>query len=193
MLFQDKPLSVIYFEECLINPPVFPGTQDLTGYLNELRYLALGGFENNKAISERAGEVFSSLTSKLIIATCIIAVRSQSGSKREKKKLNSAFETLLGKCGRYSGKIWNLDQHPFGGELDNEKVAIGMAKGLNFLVSSAGPGVVLENELGVGNHLVEFRYQVMRNFPPSYLRDKLWESIKEITGISLNSEGLPLH
>ena len=44
MLFQDKPLSVIYVEECLINPPVFPGTQDLTTYLNEVHLLALGGF-----------------------------------------------------------------------------------------------------------------------------------------------------
>ena len=192
MLFQDKPLSVIYVEECLINPPVFPGTQDLTTYLNEVHLLALGGFESRSEISERVGEVLGSLAEKMVIATCIVAVRAELGSKRETRRLNSAFELLLEKSGHYSGMAWSVDQHRFGGELDSRSVAIGMSKSQKMLVFATQPDVVLEYELNVGTHLVAFRYQVMRNFAPSYLRDKLWEGVKEMTGVSLDSDGSPI-
>jgi hypothetical protein len=191
VLFQDKPQSVIYIEECLINPPVFPGTQSLTGYMNEVHLLSLGGFENREEISERVGEVLGSLATMAVLATCIIAVRTQSGSKREIRKLNSAFETLLTKLGIYRDMAWSLNQHPFGGELDKQSVAIGMLKSQRFLASSTEPDVVLESEFNVGPHLVAFRYEIMKNFPPSFLREKLWEGIKEITGVTLDSQGLP--
>ena len=189
MLFQDKPLSVIYVEECLINPPVFPGTQDLTTYLNEVHLLALAGFESSSEISERVGEVLGSLATKIVLAVCIFAVRTELGSKRETRRLNSALNLLSEKSGHYSGMAWSVDQHPFGGELDSRSVAIGMSKSQKMLALSTQPDVVLEYELNVGSHLVAFRYQVMRNFAPSYLRDKLWEGIKEMTGVSLDSDG----
>ena len=192
MLFQDKPLSVIYVEECLINPPVFPGTQDLTTYLNEVHLLALGGFESRSEISERVGEVLGSLATKNVIAMCILAVRTELGSKREARNLNSAFKLLLEKSGHFSDVAWYVDQHPFGGELDSRSVAIGMSKSQKMLALSTQPDVVLEYELNVGAHLVAFRYQVMRNFAPSYLRDKLWEGVKEMTGVSLDSDGSPI-
>ena len=191
MLFQDKPLSLIYVEECLINPPVFPGTQSLTGYLNEVRLLSLGGFESKREISERAGEVLGSLASKAVLATCVIAVRTEAGSKREIRKLNAAFENLLVKLGTYRDMVWSLNQHPFGGDLDMQSVAIGMSKSQRLLTSSTEPDVVLQYELNVGAHLVAFRYEIMKNFPPSYLREKLWEGIKEMTGVSLDSQDLP--
>ena len=191
VLFQDKPQSVIYIEECLINPPVFPGTQNLTSYLDELHLLSLGGFENTRKISEMAGEVLGSLANKAVLAACIIAVRTQLGSKREIRKLNTAFETLLAKSGNYGSKTWSLNQHPFGGELDKHRVAIGMSKSQKFLALSTEPDVVLEYELNVGSHLVAFRYEIMKNFSPSYLRDKLWDGIKQVTGVTLDSDGLP--
>jgi hypothetical protein len=160
--------------------------------LNELQILAQGGFNNKTQTSERAGEILGSLASKFLIATCIISVRTQFGKKREIRKLNSALNTLEVKLGLYSDKAWTLDQHPWGGELDNQSVAIGMGKSQRFLISSTEPDVVLAYELNVGSHLVDFRYQVMRNFAPSYLREKLWEGIKQVTGVTLNNEGLPI-
>ena len=192
MLFQDKPQSVIYIEECLINPHVLTGTQDLTTYLNEVHLLALGGFESRSEISDRVGEVFGSLAIKNVIAACILVVRTELGSKREVRKLNSAFELLLEKSGHYSDMAWSIDQHPFGDELESRRVAIAMSKSQKMLALSTQPDVVLEYELNVGSHLIAFRYQVMRNFAPSYLRDKLWEGIKEMTGVSLDLDGSPI-
>ena len=192
MLFQDKPLSVFYFEECLINPPVFPGTQDLTAYMNQLHLLATGGFASKSQTSERAGEVLGSLAVKFVIAACIISVRTQYGKQREIRKLNSAMNTLEEKIGSYSDRAWSLDQHPWGGTLNDEMVAMGMAKNLSFLTAATQSDVVLENELNVGSHLVAFRYQVMGNFAPSFLREKLWEGIKRVTGVSLDGNGQPI-
>jgi hypothetical protein len=127
-----------------------------------------------------------------VIAACIVSVRTEFGKKREIRKLNSAMKTLEGKLGGYSNKTWNLDQYPWGGNLDLECVAIGMAKNQQFLFMSTQPDVVLEYELNVGKHFVAFRYQVMSNFAPSYLRDKLWEGIKQVTGVSLDIGGQPI-
>ena len=99
---------------------------------------------------------------------------------------------LLEKSGHFSDVAWYVDQHPFGGELDSRSVAIGMSKSQKMLALSTQPDVVLEYELNVGAHLVALRYQVMRNFAPSYLRDKLWEGVKEMTGVSLDSDGSPI-
>lgn len=191
MLFQDKPLSVLYFEECLINPPIFPGTQDLTSYLNDLHFAAIAGFAKNDQLSEEVGSVLGSLADKFVIAACIISVRTQLGSKREIRRLNSAMETLEGKLGLYIDKTWNLHQYPWSSKLDKEKVAIAMTKAQQFLTLSTEPDVVLEYEMNVGAHLVAFRYQVMGNFAPSFLQEKLWEGIKQVTGVSLDSNGLP--
>lgn len=192
MLFQDKPLSVLYFEKCLINPPVFPGAMDQTSYLDELHFLSLSGTKSAQQMSERVGEVLGSLAIKSIIAAAIVAVRQQYGNKREVRKLNSVYETLLEKMGYYSGLARTVTQHPYGDKLHMESVAIGMSKGLKFLTFSAQPDVVLEYELEVGPHLVAFRYEIMKNFPPSYLRDKLWEGIKEMTGVTLDIDGHPV-
>jgi hypothetical protein len=192
LLFQDKPLSVLYIEECLINPPVFPGTKDISSYLNELHFAALAGYATKAQLSEQVGGVLGSLASKFVIAACIVSVRTEFGKKREIRKLNSAMKTLEGKLGGYSNKSWSLDQYPWGGNIDLERVAIGMAKNQQFLSMSTEPDVVLEYELNVGTHFVAFRYQVMRNFTPSYLREKLWEGIKQVTRVSLDSEGQPI-
>lgn len=192
MLFQDKPLSVIYVEECLINPPAFPGTQDLTTYLNEVHLLALGGFESRSEISERVGEVLGSLAVKIVLASCIVGIRTTLGSKREIRKLNAAFNILMKKSADYVSMAWSVDEHQFGGELDRKSVAIGMSKNMKMLAQSTQPDVRLEYEMNVGAHLVSLRHQVMKNFAPSYLKDKLWEGIKGMTGVSLDLDGSPI-
>ena len=192
MLFQDKPLSVLYIEECLINPPVFPGTENLTTYLNELNSAALAGYATKAQLSAEVGGVLGSLASKFVMAACIVSVRTEIGKKREIRKLSTAMNILEGKLGGYSDKTWNSLQYPWGGTLDNDVIAINMAESQRFLALSTQPDVVLEYELNVGAHLVAFRYQVMRNFAPSLLRDKLWDAIKQVTGVSLDSNGQPI-
>lgn len=185
VIFQDKPQSLIYFERCLISPPVFPGTLDLTSYLQELHFAAAAGYKTKEEISELAGEVFGSLAIRLIIGQCIFAVRSTKGSRRESRLLKSALSSLEEKINFYSYRTWGVNSHPWGSGLEMQNVAIGMVKALKYLEFAREEDTVLDSELEVGEHLIEFRSEIMRTFEYDFLKEKIIEGIFVITGVQL--------
>jgi hypothetical protein len=191
VLFQDKPVSVLYFEECLIDRASGPSAQKLNYYLNELRINSLGGFHSVDETSELAGEILGSIASDLIIGQCIVAVQSVSGNRREIRQLKKCFQELLDHSKQYSDKAWTISLHEWGRVLDNRLVAVGMSRSARYLTESGQPGNTLESEIKVGPRLREFRYSVMKEFSPVTLRQQLWRAIFEMTGVQLDEFGQP--
>jgi hypothetical protein len=175
MIFQDKFPELIYFEECLINPPVFPGTLPTRKYLEEVSIEYLGHFKGINEVSEIVGEVWGEMCTKIVIGVCIAAVLGETGSKREIKKIESAFEKLVAKQSQLKG----LAPSP----LNFEKVSEGAAKNLNYLIGASQPNTVLQTEMSVSRDIQEVRHNALKQFAPSVLREYLFDGIEAMTGI----------
>lgn len=175
MAFLDKSPELIYFEECLINPPVFPGTQPTQKYLVELSLEYLGRLKGIEEVSEIVGEVWGSICTNVVIGVCIAAVVSETGTNREIKKINAALDRLFTK----QNEIINLSPSP----LDMTIASQAASKCLRYLVDAAKPKTVLATEMKVLPYIQEVRYNALKQFAPSALREYLFDGIEQLTSI----------
>ena len=196
MIFRDKPISVIYIESCLINPPAFAGTIHTNLYLEQLHFEVLGGDKSLEEISEIVGEIWGIICVKVVIATSIIGVCSDTASNHEKKSLEKVLEKLLKKqketisltrsigfladnAIRVQGQNIELPQL----KLDMKIVSDSAAKSSKFLLSARDPDNVLEYELNVGQHIRSVRINAVNAFAPSRLQELLYDGVEELTGL----------
>ena len=196
MIFRDKPTSVIYIDSCLINPPAFPGTVNTNLYLEKLHFEALGGDKSLEEISEIVGEIWGIICVKVVIATSIIGVCSDTASNHEKKSLEKVLDKLLKKQKetisltrsigfledntiKVQGQNIELPQL----KLDMKIVSDSAAKSSKFLLSARDPDIVLEYELNVGQHIRAVRVNAVNAFAPSRLQELLYDGIEELTGL----------
>jgi len=175
MIFKAKIPELIYFEKCLINPPVFPGTLPTNKYLEEISIEYLGHFKGINEVSEIIGEVWGGMCTQIVIGVCIAAVLSETGTEQEIKKINAAFEKLLSRQSELKG----ISPSP----LNLEKVSAGAAKNLSYLISASQPNTVLQTEMSVSREIQEIRYDALKQFAPSVLRGHLFDGIEAMTGI----------
>ena len=196
MIFRDKPLSALYIDLCLTNPPAFPGTFDTTRYIDNLHYETLGGTLTLEEISERVGEIWGSVCSKVVIATCIVSYNSKIANNFEKKSLKKSFDKFLQKQNniinltRHIGKAQNNVLEIEGREielpdikLDTKILTDSAAKSSQFLLSARNPDVVLEYERTVGEKFRALRVSALNEFSPVSVREKLHDGIEELTGL----------
>jgi hypothetical protein len=196
VIFRDKPISVIYIDSCLINPPAFPGTVNTNLYLEKLHFEALGGDKSSEEISEIVGEIWGIICVKVVIATSIIGVCSDTASNHEKKSLEKVLDKLLKKQKetisltrsigfledntiKVQGQNIELPQL----KLDMKIVSDSAAKSSKFLLSARDPNTVLEYELNVGQHIRSVRIDAVNAFAPSRLQELLYDGIEELTGL----------
>jgi hypothetical protein len=196
VIFRDKPISVIYIDSCLINPPTFPGTINTNLYLEQLHFEALGGDKSLEEISEIVGEIWGIICVKVVIATSIIGVYSDTASNHEKKSLEKVLDKLLKKQKqtisltrsigfledntiKVQGQNIELPQL----KLDMKIVSDSAAKSSKFLLSARDPDVVLEYELNVGQHIRAVRVNAVNAFAPRRLQELLYDGIEEFTGL----------
>ena len=196
MIFRDKPISVIYIESCLINPPAFAGTFHTNLYLEQLHFEVLGGDKSLEEISEIVGEIWGIICVKVVIATSIIGVCSDTASNHEKKSLEKVLDKLLKKQKetisltrsigfledntiKVQGQNIELPQL----KLDMKIVSDSAAKSSKFLLSARDPDIVLEYELNVGQHIRAVRVNAVNAFAPSRLQELLYDGIEELTGL----------
>jgi len=196
VIFRDKPTSVIYIDSCLINPPAFPGTVNTNLYLEKLHFEALGGDKSLEEISEIVGEIWGIICVKVVIATSIIGVCSDTASNYEKKSLEKVLDKLLKKQKetisltrsigfledntiKVQGQNIELPQL----KLDMKIVSDSAAKSSKFLLSARDPDIVLEYELNVGQHIRAVRVNAVNAFAPSRLQELLYDGIEELTGL----------
>jgi hypothetical protein len=195
VIFRDKPLSVIYFDSCLINPPVFPGAIDTIDYLEQLHFKALGGDKSAEEISEIVGEIWGRICTQTVIAISIIGFLSESASIYEKRSLEKSFEKLIKKqkklivLTRSVGILENKTIKIQGQDIELPQLKLDMkivsefaAKSSQFLLSARDPDVILEYERTVGENIRSVRINSINNFAPSRLRDNLYDGIEELTG-----------
>ena len=195
MIFKDKPLSVMYFEECLINPPTYPGTLNMIQYLDKLHFETIGGFYSVEEISDRIGDIYAEVCIKTVIASCITSIREVSGSKSEIKALNKLVNVLtkkqltyislvrqIGSTGNNPIKVNNSIISIPDIKLDMEIVADSAAKGLRVLLDSRQPDIIMESEMNVTEDFRKFRYESMNKIAPSTLKKVFYDGIHELTG-----------
>lgn len=196
MIFRDKPISVIYIDSCLINPPAFPGAINTNLYLEKLHFEVLGGDKSAEEISEIVGEIWGVICVKVVIATSIIGVYSDTASNHEKKSLEKVLDKLLKKQKelitltrsitflenntiRVQGQNFELPQL----KLDMKIVSESAAKSSQFLLNARDPNTVLEYEVNVGQQIRSVRINAVNAFAPSRLQELLYDGIEELTGL----------
>ncbi len=170
----DPSLALEYFSKCLIKPPTFQGTLKPEEYLREISYEFRGGLRDLNETSEIVGEVLGAELVKAVIALCIYSGVQETCSAREAKQV----ERALGKV--FTGVNKLLRTWPY--QLNMERVAVGAAQNLNYLIGSGKPKVTLQSELNVGTEFANLRYFCVREFSPVRLRELLFERIEELTG-----------
>lgn len=185
MFFRDKHIASIYIESCLINSPRMPHLLSTSDYFFQLHMEFLGGFRTQDEISEIVGEVLGVLIVKRIICECIVSFCREKSKKYELRSILSSRDLLLSKIDELSKQCLALYAPAQKNFLNDVVLAQGMAKNLNFLLSARQPGIVLEYELSVGLHLVQFREEVMKSFPEEFLKQQMSKVIKQLTGQSL--------
>ena len=197
MIFSNKPDSVIYFEECLINPPTFPGALPTSKYLDDLHYGAMGGNFNAEELSVRVGEVLGSICVKVVIASAILGFRSTVGNRSETKKLEKAMisftrkslaDVQLSKSVGNVGMTINLKENEYslpGLELIPEVLAQAAAENLNFLIQAMRPDTVLQYERLVRSEIINVRIEAMSSIRPSSLTAEFYGGIQELTGFRI--------
>jgi len=196
MLFRDKPLSALYIDMCLTDPPTFPGTVETTEYLDNLHYETIGGSKSVEDISEIVGEILGSICIKAVIAKCIYSYSSKSASNFEIKSLTKSLHKCIQKQNnivnliRHIGKIQNNMLKIEGRtielpdiKLDTKILTDSAAKSLQFLLSARSPDTVLEYERAVGERFCALRVAALNEFSPSTIREMLYDEIKELTGL----------
>ena len=170
----DPSLALEYFSKCLVDPPAFPGTLKPEDYLREISYEFAGGLRDLTETSEIVGEIVGAELVKAVIALCIYSGVQETCSARDAKKLEKRLEKLLTSINKLL-RTW-----PY--QLNMERVAVGAAQNLNYLIGSGKPKVTLQTELNVGPEFANLRHLCVREFSPVRLRELLFERIEEITG-----------
>jgi len=196
MIFKDKPISALYIDMCLTNPPTFPGTIDIFRYLDDLHYDTLGGTKSVEEVSEIIGEIWGSVCTKVVLANLITSYSFKIASNFEKKSLKKSFDKFLQKQNniinltRHIGKIQNNVLEIEGREielpdikLDTKILTDSAAKSSQFLLSARSPDVVLEYERNVGENFRALRVAALNEFSPVSVREKLYDGIEELTGL----------
>jgi hypothetical protein len=196
VIFRDKPISVMYIERCLINPPLFPGTISSNHYLEQLHLEVLGGNKSVEEISEIVGEIWGSICVKVVIAISIVSFSSDTASNYEKKSLGKVLDKLLKKqkeiisltrsigffednSFRVQGQYIELPKF----KLDMKIVSDSAAKSSKFLLSARDPDNVLEYELNESQHIRSVRINALNAFAPRRLQELLCDGIEEFTGL----------
>jgi len=174
VIFKEKPPVVIYFEECLINPPTFPGTLPTEKYLDQVTMEFISGYRTLEEVSEIVGEVWGTMCANVVIAGCIASVALESCTKNEAKAIDKVFDRLVMKQNR-------LKQHS-PSELYLNLVSQGAAKSLRYLIVAGQGNTVLESELSVGRNIQDIRYNALKQYAPSVLREHLFDGIESLTG-----------
>jgi hypothetical protein len=170
----EASTALKYFEKCLIKPATFPGTLKPEDYLREISYEFAGGTRDLTEVSEIVGEIAGAELVKVVIAHCIWAAVDDECSPRDSRKVEKALEKVVSSSNRIM-KSW-----PY--QLDMERMAVGAARNLNYLIGAGKPKVTLQNELNLGSDFSNFRYQCVREYSPVRLRELLFERIVEVTG-----------
>jgi len=170
----DTSLALQYFAKCLIKPPTFTGTRKPEDYLQELSYEFVGGVRDLNEVSEIVGEVIGAEMVNVVIALCIYSAVQENCSPKDLRQLDKALEKVYERVNKLV-KTWRY-------QLDMERVAVGAARNLNYLVGSGKPKVTLQTELNLGPEFSILRYQCVREFSPVRLQELLFERIVEITG-----------
>lgn len=186
----------MYFQECLINPPTYPGTLNTNQYLDQLHFDTIGGRYSVQEISERIGDIVAGICIKNVIASSIIESSESSGSKSETKALYKLLNVLtkkqmsitslarqIGSMGNNSINVNNSKISIPDVKLDMEIVADSAAKGLRILLDAREPDIILESEMEVNDDFRKFRYKILNNNAPSVLKFGLYDGIKELTGV----------
>lgn len=166
--------AILYFDRCLINPPIFPGTLKSEDYLRELGYEYAGGFKDLNLVSERVGEVLGAALVKVVIAVCINTVTQESCTKSEIRQL----EKKNMKVYENKNKLVLSWQY----QLNMERAAVGAARNLDYLIEAGKPEVTLQNEMDVTSFIRDYRYECMREFSPGRLQELLFDEIVGLTG-----------
>jgi hypothetical protein len=179
MLFRDKPASVLYIENCLINPPPFLGTLSELDYLREVHFEAIGGLKNQTEVSEIVGDLWGGICSKITIAIMIVSVRSLECSKSEKRSLDKSLDYLTE---RQRSVLLNAKAiaRPYF-EVDEELVIGRAENSLSFLMSGRQPNVVLQYEMQVTNQIRQVREDAMSKVPSSLILKTFMEGISSFT------------
>lgn len=170
----DSSLALMYFEKCLINPPVYPGTLGPAEYLQELGFELTGNFKNLDEVSERVGEILGSELVKVVIALCIKTIAQEDKSSKEIKKLEKSLTKVYNRKDLLV-RSWHY-------QLNMEKVAAGAARNLSYLIEASKPNVTLQTELNVDSSLSDYRQSCLGEFSPVRLRELLAEEIQGLTG-----------
>ena len=186
----------MYFQECLINPPTYPGTLNTIQYLDQLHFDTIGGRYSVQEISERIGDIVAGICIKNVIASSIIESSESSGSKSETKALYKLLNVLtkkqvsyislarqIGTTGHNSVRVNNSNISIPDIKINMEIVSDSAAKGLKFLLDAREPDVILESEMDVNDDFRKFRYKILNNNAPSVLKFSLYDGIKELTGV----------
>lgn len=170
----DPSLALEYFSKCLIKPPPFQGTLKPEEYLREISYEFAGGVRDLSDTSVIVGEVIGAELVKAVIALCIFSGVQETCSARDAKRVEKALEKLFAQINKLL-RTW-----PY--QLNMERVAVGAAQNLNYLIGSGKPKVTLQTELKVGPEFADLRYLCVREFSPVRLRELLFERIEVLTG-----------
>ena len=178
MGFFNNYISVNYFNQCLINPPVFPGTLGTAQYLAEISYQHVSGTRPEGEISEIVGETIGSLAVGKIVALCINTYVNENSNPAEIRALDKKFDEFICKYDMLS------QSYPY--QLDMKKVAFGAARNLNYLLSAAKMDVRMQSEMRVCGEYCQLRYLAVREFSPARLRELLYEEIENLTGVQPN-------
>ncbi len=180
-MFRDKPSSVIYIEECLLNPPIFPGTLNTLEYIKELSLEFNQGKKSSNEISEIVGEIWGASCINVIIANSILFNSALSGNKREIKAVRKVRELLMLKVENIVGQTKAL----WSSTLDMHIVANGAAKNFDILITVGDVDSILGFELYVDENIRLARRVAVSNFSPTTLRTYLEDGIFALTGIKL--------
>jgi len=170
----DASLSLDYFERCLINPPIFPGTQKPIEHLFELPFRMSAGDVSKDELSERVGELMGSELVKVVIALCINTITQESCSPREAKRLNKALAKV------YDRKDRLVKECPK--NLNLKKVATGASRNLDYLINAGKPDVTLQTEMNESPKFSDLRYKCVKEFSPARLQELLFDEIVGLTG-----------
>jgi hypothetical protein len=174
MIFKEKSSVIIYFEECLINPPTFPGTSPTEKYLDQVTMEFISGYRTLEEVSEIVGEVWGTMCANVVIAGCIASVARETCTKSEAKTIDKLFDKLITKQNQ-------LKQHS-PTQLYLNLVSDGAAKSLRYLIDAGQANTVLQSELSVGKHIQDIRFNALKQFAPSALREYLYDGIESLTG-----------
>jgi hypothetical protein len=168
-------ISVNYYNQCLINPPVFPGTLGVAQYLAEISYQHVAGTRSEEELSEIVGETLGSLAVGKVIALCINTYVNENSNPGEIRALDQKFDEFIRKYDMLS------KSYPY--QLDMKKVALGAGRNLEYLLSAGKVDVRMQSEMRVSSDYCHLRYLAVREFSPVQLRELLYEEIENLTGL----------